>query len=232
MSETRAKYDVVVVGGGHAGCEAAAAAARVGARTALVTHRRDTIGEMSCNPAIGGLAKGHLVREIDALDGVMGRAIDRAGIHYRMLNASKGPAVHGPRAQADRKLYRRAMAELLAETRNLDIVEGAVEDLRLDDAGHVAGLILGDGREIAAGRVVLTTGTFLGGLIHIGAEKIAAGRVGEAPSLGLVADLAPRRICAWVASRPGRRRGSMAARSIGPGSTSSTATIRRCRSRF
>src|SRR5580704_17010042 len=173
MSETGAKYDVVVVGGGHAGCEAAAAAARLGARTALVTHRRDTIGEMSCNPAI------------DALDGVMGRAIDRAGIQFRLLNRRKGPAVRGPRAQADRKLYRRAMAEILAETVELDIVEGAVEDLVLDDHGRSAGLMLGDGREITAGRVVLTTGTFLGGLIHIGAEKIPAGRVGEAPSLGL-----------------------------------------------
>ena len=185
MSDIRAKYDVVVVGGGHAGCEAAAAAARLGARTALVTHRRETIGEMSCNPAIGGLAKGHLVREIDALDGVMGRAIDRAGIQFRLLNRSKGPAVRGPRAQADRKLYRRAMAEILAEIDRLDIVEGAVEDHSRSTHGHAAGLILGDGREIAAGRVVLTTGTFLGGLIHIGAEKIAAGRVGEAPSLGL-----------------------------------------------
>jgi tRNA uridine 5-carboxymethylaminomethyl modification enzyme len=185
MSETRSCYDVVVVGGGHAGCEAAAAAARVGAKTALVTHRRGTIGEMSCNPAIGGLAKGHLVREIDALDGVMGRAIDRAGIQFRVLNRSKGAAVRGPRAQADRKLYRQAMVELLAETPGLNIVEGAVEDLMIDNRGHVAGLILDDGRQIAAGRVVLTTGTFLGGLIHIGAEKIPAGRVGEAPSLGL-----------------------------------------------
>jgi tRNA uridine 5-carboxymethylaminomethyl modification enzyme len=189
MSGAHATYDVVVVGGGHAGCEAAAAAARLGARTALVTHRRDTIGEMSCNPAIGGLAKGHLVREIDALDGVMGRAIDRAGIQFRVLNRSKGPAVRGPRAQADRKLYRRAMAELLAELPGLDIVEGAVEDLVLDGHGRVAGLTLGDGRAIAAGRVVLTTGTFLGGLIHIGREKIPAGRVGEAPSHGLSATL-------------------------------------------
>jgi len=185
MKEATEKFDVVVIGGGHAGCEAAAAAARVGARTALLTHSRATIGEMSCNPAIGGLAKGHLVREIDALDGIMGRAIDRAGIQFRMLNRSKGPAVRGPRAQADRKLYRRAMAELLAEIEGLEIVEGAAEDLWLDGAGHVTGLLLGDGRRIAAGRVVLTTGTFLGGLIHIGEEKIPAGRVGEAPSLGL-----------------------------------------------
>jgi tRNA uridine 5-carboxymethylaminomethyl modification enzyme len=180
-----ARYDVVVVGGGHAGCEAAAAAARVGARTALVTHRRDTIGEMSCNPAIGGLAKGHLVREIDALDGVMGRAIDRAGIQFRLLNRSKGPAVRGPRAQADRKLYRRAMAELLAEQPGLDIVEGAAEDLAFDAHGALSGLVLEDGGTIAAGRVVITAGTFLGGLIHIGAEQIPAGRVGEAPSHGL-----------------------------------------------
>ncbi|TMJ59979.1 MAG: tRNA uridine-5-carboxymethylaminomethyl(34) synthesis enzyme MnmG [Alphaproteobacteria bacterium] len=179
------KYDVIVIGGGHAGCEAAAAAARVGARTALLTHSRATIGEMSCNPAIGGLAKGHLVREIDALDGLMGRAIDRAGIQFRMLNRSKGAAVRGPRAQADRKLYRRAMAELLDEITGLTIVEGGAEDLILDDAGRVAGLVLGDGRRLDAGRVVLTTGTFLGGLIHIGQEKIPAGRVGEAPSLGL-----------------------------------------------
>jgi tRNA uridine 5-carboxymethylaminomethyl modification enzyme len=178
-------YDVVVIGGGHAGCEAAAAAARLGARTALLTHRQATIGEMSCNPAIGGLAKGHLVREIDALDGVMGRAIDRAGIQFRMLNRSKGPAVRGPRAQADRKLYRRAMSEILAEIANLTIVEGAAEDLLLDAGDRVCGLALGDGRQIIGGRIVLTTGTFLGGLIHIGVEKIPAGRVGEAPALGL-----------------------------------------------
>src|SRR5215471_18154863 len=180
MGEARDKFDVVVIGGGHAGCEAAAAAARIGARTALLTHSRTTIGEMSCNPAIGGLAKGHLVREIDALDGVMGRAIDRAGIQFRMLNRSKGAAVRGPRAQADRKLYKRAMAELLGEIEGLTIVEGAAEDLILDGGGRVAGVVLGEGRRLAAGRVVLTTGTFLGGLIHIGEEKIPAGRVGEA----------------------------------------------------
>ena len=179
------KFDVVIVGGGHAGCEAAAASARLGACTALVTHQRTTIGEMSCNPAIGGLGKGHIVREIDALDGVMGRAIDRAGIQFRMLNRSKGPAVRGPRAQADRKLYRQAMAALLAEYDTLTVIEGAVEDLSLDAEGRVAGVVLGDGRTIATGRVVLTTGTFLRGLIHIGPKKIPAGRVGEAPSLGL-----------------------------------------------
>jgi tRNA uridine 5-carboxymethylaminomethyl modification enzyme len=185
MTKNDRLWDVVVIGGGHAGCEAAAAAARAGARTALVTHRRATIGEMSCNPAIGGLAKGHLVREIDALDGIMGRAIDRAGIQFRMLNRSKGPAVRGPRAQADRKLYRAAVTDLLGEIAGLDIVEAAVEGLKFDGAGRVCGLVLADGGSLCAGRIVLTTGTFLGGLIHIGDEKIAAGRVGEAPSYGL-----------------------------------------------
>jgi tRNA uridine 5-carboxymethylaminomethyl modification enzyme len=190
MSEFSMRYEVVVVGGGHAGCEAAAAAARLGARTLLLTHKRATIGEMSCNPAIGGLGKGHLVREIDALDGIMGRAIDHAGIQFRILNRSKGPAVRGPRGQADRKLYRRAVAELLVQTPHLDIAEGAAEDLVLDDAGSAAGIVLANGDEIAAGRVVLTTGTFLNGLIHIGEEKIPAGRVGEAPSHGLARTLA------------------------------------------
>src|SRR3984893_9733407 len=142
MNDITAKFDVVVIGGGHAGCEAAAASARVGATTALLTHRRGTIGEMSCNPAIGGLAKGHLVREIDALDGVMGRAIDKAGIQFRMLNRSKGPAVRGPRAQADRKLYRRAMAELLAEIDGLTIIEGARDHRPLDDAGRECGMVV------------------------------------------------------------------------------------------
>ncbi|MGD8808534.1 MAG: tRNA uridine-5-carboxymethylaminomethyl(34) synthesis enzyme MnmG [Gammaproteobacteria bacterium] len=182
-------WDVIVVGGGHAGCEAAAAAARVGARTLLITHKRETIGEMSCNPAIGGLAKGHLVREIDALDGVMGRVIDRAGIQFRILNRSKGPAVRGPRAQADRKLYREAMQATLADQPNLEILAAAVEDLALTPDGQAAGIVTADGGTLRAGRVVLTTGTFLRGLIHIGAERTPAGRVGEAASYGLSATL-------------------------------------------
>ena len=177
-------YDVIVVGGGHAGTEAAAAAARMGARTALVTHAFATVGEMSCNPAIGGLGKGHLVREIDALDGLMGRVADAAGIQFRLLNRSKGPAVHGPRTQADRKLYRQAMQAEIAALAGLDVVEGGVEDLIVDN-GLVAGVVTGDGRTLGAGAVVLTTGTFLNGLIHMGEEKIPAGRAGEAPALKL-----------------------------------------------
>jgi tRNA uridine 5-carboxymethylaminomethyl modification enzyme len=177
-------YDVIVVGGGHAGTEAAAAAARMGARTALVTHTFSTIGEMSCNPAIGGLGKGHLVREIDALDGLMGRVADRAGIQFRLLNRSKGPAVHGPRTQADRKLYRQAMQAETAAIPGLEVVEGGVEDLIVQN-DRVEGVLTGDGRVLSAGAVVLTTGTFLNGLIHMGEQKIPAGRVGEAPALKL-----------------------------------------------
>ena len=188
MHDSSHAYDVIVVGGGHAGCEAAAAAARVGARTLLVTHRIETIGERSCNPAIGGLGKGHLVREIDALDGLMGRVIDRAGIQFRVLNRRKGPAVQGPRAQADRKLYRREMQAALAAVQGLDIRDAAVDDLAVVDTGRgprIAGVVLAGGETVRAARVVLTTGTFLRGLIHIGETKIPAGRVGEAPALGL-----------------------------------------------
>src|SRR5262245_34343519 len=177
-------FDVIVVGGGHAGTEAAAAAARMGAQTALRTHSFQTVGAMSCNPAIGGLGKGHLVTEIDALDGVMGVAADRAGIQFRLLNRRKGPAVRGPRAQADRKLYKAAVQALLREQANLTIVEQEVADLTLG-GDRVSGVVLGDGRALSAGAVVITTGTFLRGLIHIGEVKIAAGRVGEAPSVRL-----------------------------------------------
>lgn len=182
-------YDVIVVGGGHAGTEAAAAAARMGARTALVTHKFATIGEMSCNPAIGGLGKGHLVREIDAFDGLMARVADQAGIQFRLLNRSKGPAVQGPRAQADRKLYRQAMQAAIRAVRGLDVIEGGVDDLIVQD-GKAQGVVLEDGRELTAGAVVLTTGTFLRGLIHIGEVKIPAGRVGEAPAVKLADRLA------------------------------------------
>jgi len=182
------RLDVIVIGGGHAGCEAAAAAARMGARTALVTHRFATVGAMSCNPAIGGLGKGHLVREIDALDGLMGRVADQGGIQFRVLNRRKGPAVRGPRAQADRKLYAAAMRAAVLATPNLTVVEGEADDLVIAD-GRVAGVRLVDGRELPAGAVVLTTGTFLRGLIHIGERQTPAGRVGEAPALGLSATL-------------------------------------------
>ena len=181
-------FEVIVIGGGHAGVEAAAAAARIGANVALVTHKVETIGEMSCNPAIGGLGKGHLVREIDALDGLMGRAADASGLQFRILNRSKGPAVRGPRSQADRGLYRGAIQEMVLSYPNLKVIAGAVEDLMFSDVKEnraVAGVVLADGREIAATRVILTTGTFLRGLIHIGDKKIPAGRVGDKPALGL-----------------------------------------------
>lgn len=183
------QFDVIVVGGGHAGTEAAAAAARMGVRTALVTHDIAKIGTMSCNPAIGGLGKGHLVREIDALDGIMGRAADLSGIQFRMLNRKKGPAVWGPRTQADRKLYREAVHSLLGEYQDLALIEGAVEAF-LRDGGLISGVVLADGRALKARAVVLTTGTFLRGVIHIGDETTPGGRVGEPPAMGLSADLA------------------------------------------
>ncbi|RUV00975.1 tRNA uridine-5-carboxymethylaminomethyl(34) synthesis enzyme MnmG [Mesorhizobium sp. M6A.T.Cr.TU.017.01.1.1] len=181
-------YDVVVVGGGHAGCEAASAAARAGAKTALVTLRFETIGVMSCNPAIGGNGKGHLVREIDAMDGLMGRVADAAGIQFRLLNRRKGPAVRGPRTQADRKLYRLAMQAAIREQAGLDVVEGEVLDFEVDNE-RIAAVLLADGRRLACGAVVLTTGTFLRGLIHIGEKKIVAGRMNEQASLGLSATM-------------------------------------------
>lgn len=182
----KTKYDVIVIGGGHAGCEAAAAAARMGAATLLLTHKRETVGIMSCNPAIGGLGKGHLVREIDALDGVMGRVIDQSGIQFRMLNASKGPAVRGPRAQADRKLYRQAMQDILFDYENLTVWgDGAEDILRDQTTGVITGVITSKGDTVQCGALVITTGTFLRGIVHRGTNTHAAGRIGEAPSVGL-----------------------------------------------
>src|SRR5258708_9924567 len=177
-------FDVIVIGGGHAGCEAASASPRMGARAALVTHRFATIGAMSCNPAIGGLGKGHLVREVDALDGLMGRVADAAGIQFRMLNRRKGPAVRGPRAQADRKLYAAAMQAAITETANLSVVEGEADELIVSN-GRVTGIRLSNSRELAAGAVVITTGTFLRRLLHLGEKNWPGGRVGEAPAVGL-----------------------------------------------
>ena len=181
-------FDVIVIGGGHAGCEAAAASARAGARTLLLTQKLETIGEMSCNPAIGGLGKGHLVREIDAMDGVMGRLADVSGIQFRLLNRSKGAAVQGPRSQIDRRLYREAMQAELAQTPNLTLMAGTAESLVMDGT-HVVGVTTGEGAELRAASVVLTTGTFLNGVIHKGDQRIPAGRHGEAPSTGMAADL-------------------------------------------
>ncbi|MCK0206777.1 tRNA uridine-5-carboxymethylaminomethyl(34) synthesis enzyme MnmG [Starkeya koreensis] len=189
MSTPDLSFDVAVIGGGHAGTEAAAAAARLGARTVLVTHARATIGAMSCNPAIGGLGKGHLVREIDALDGLMGRVADRGGIQFRVLNRRKGPAVRGPRAQADRRLYAQAMQQEIDSQPNLSVLEGEADRLILD-GGRVTGLVLADGRVVFVGAVVITTGTFLNGLIHIGDRQMPAGRMGEAPARGLSGSLA------------------------------------------
>src|SRR6201988_4101542 len=181
------RFDVIVIGGGHAGCEAAAAAARMGAKTAMLTHKFSTIGAMSCNPAIGGLGKGHLVREIDALDGLMGRVADQGGIQLRVLNRRKGPAVRGPRAQADRGRYARAMQDAIKATANLEVIEGEADDLEI--GGAVAGVRLLDCRQLPAGAVGPTTGTFLRGLMHMGERQMPAGGIGEAPSLGLSATL-------------------------------------------
>jgi tRNA uridine 5-carboxymethylaminomethyl modification enzyme len=184
MSAQTTEYDVIVIGGGHAGCEAAAAAARYGAATLLVTHKLETIGEMSCNPAIGGVGKGHLVREIDALDGLMGRVADAAGIQFRLLNRRKGPAVHGPRTQADRKLYRNAMQAAIAATDNLEVLAQPVDDVVIEN-GRCVGIVTADGTTLRAAAVVLTTGTFLDGIVHIGTQRIPAGRHGEAPAIAL-----------------------------------------------
>ncbi len=186
---TDTHFDVIVIGGGHAGCEAAAAAARMGAKTLLLTHKVETLGVMSCNPAIGGLGKGHLVREIDALDGLMGRVIDQSGIQFRMLNASKGPAVRGPRAQADRKLYREHMQKFLLDYPNLTVIGEGAEDILRDDNGQICGVLSSAGTRYNASAVIVTTGTFLRGIIHRGTDQHAAGRVGEAPSVGLALSL-------------------------------------------
>ena len=182
-------YDVVVVGGGHAGCEAATTSARIGAKTLLISHKFDTIGEMSCNPAIGGLGKGHLVREIDALDGIMGRIADLSSIQYRLLNRTKGPAVRGPRAQSDRKLYKKHMQEEIENTQNLELLFDPVEDLIFDNNKQIAGVICASGKKISTKKVIITTGTFLNGLIHLGDKTIPAGRHGDSPSIGLADSL-------------------------------------------
>ena len=189
LGATNKNFDVVIIGAGHAGIEAACASARLGCKTVLITKKVENLGEMSCNPAIGGVAKGTIVKEIDALDGVMAQATDMAGIHFRILNASKGPAVHSPRAQADRKLYKKAINKILSNYENLEIIFASVEDIEIKDK-RVSGVVLNDGQKISANSVVLTTGTFLRGVIHIGEEKIPAGRVGEEPSYGISKTLA------------------------------------------
>ena len=185
MIETK----VIVIGGGHAGAEAAAASARLGVPTVLITQKKETIGEMSCNPAIGGLGKGHLVREIDALDGLMAKAADASGIQFRVLNRSKGPAVRGPRVQADRALYREAVQQALFQQDNLSIMEATVEDVVCEKTGVVTGVVLSSGEKVACSALVLTTGTFLRGVIHLGESKTPAGRIGDAPSIGLALTL-------------------------------------------
>ena len=186
---TKQSYDVVVIGGGHAGCEAAAASARMGVNTALFTHKIETIGEMSCNPAIGGLGKGHLVREIDALDGIMGRIADLSSIQYRLLNRTKGPAVRGPRSQSDRKLYKKFMQEEISGYSNLTCLFDPVEDLLFDDQNNIKGILCESGKKLSTEKVIITTGTFLNGLIHIGEKTIPAGRHGDKPSIGLAKSL-------------------------------------------
>ena len=222
-------YDVIVVGAGHAGCEAARACARMGLRTAMVTMNLDLIAQMSCNPAIGGIAKGHLVREIDALGGAMGEVTDAVGIQFRLLNTSRGPAVWSPRAQCDKKLYRQRMKEVLEAEPNLQIKQAEVAELIIANK-RVSGVKLRDGRSLAAGAVIVTTGTFLNGLAHVGEQQYSCGRNGEAPLRSSWAISSAAWACSGRASRPALRPGSMAAPSIGPASSRNRAMPSRLRS--